>query len=230
MSHHEVEKFALKARIFHWVIVLSAFALALTGLFLYVPQFGGVAQDSYTRIIHRVAAVIFVAAPILYFPLSPKGSLSFLKRTFTWGKDDLEWVKAAPDYYFGGDESKMPPQDEMNSGQKLFSVVAVASYVGFFITGLIMWAFKGNVSPLTFNTSVLIHDVFFIAGGAMVLVHIYLGAIHPRMTESLRSMITGKVSVEYAKSHHGKWYKEIAGEAEEEEDRPARAGKAVGQV
>jgi len=25
-------------------------------------------------------------------------------------------------------------------------------------------------------------------------------------------MITGKVSVDYAKSHHGKWYDEISGE------------------
>lgn len=37
-----------------------------------------------------------------------------------------------------------------------------------------------------------------------------LGTIHPRMSESLRSMITGKVSEEYAKSHYGKWYEEIS--------------------
>jgi formate dehydrogenase subunit gamma len=39
---------------------------------------------------------------------------------------------------------------------------------------------------------------------------LYLGAIHPRMTESLKSMLKGKVSEEYAKSHHGKWYEEIS--------------------
>ena len=55
-----------------------------------------------------------------------------------------------------------------------------------------------------------------IVGGSMALLHLYLGAIHPRMTESLKSMITGKVSAEYAKSHHAKWYSEIT-EAEEVE-------------
>jgi cytochrome b subunit of formate dehydrogenase len=30
------------------------------------------------------------------------------------------------------------------------------------------------------------------------------------MTESLKSMLKGKVSEEYAKSHHGKWYEEIS--------------------
>ena len=218
MAHHEIEKYRLRARIFHWVIALSAFALALTGLFLYVPQFGVVAQDSYTRIIHRVAAVLFVGSPFIYFLFSPGGSLAFLKKTFSWGKDDIEWAKAAPDYYFGGDESKMPPQDEMNTGQKLFAVVAVACFIGFAITGALMWFFQGSISAGVFNASVIIHDIFFIAGGAMLLVHIYLGAIHPRMSEALKSMITGKVSVHYAKSHHGKWYKEVAGEEAEKTD------------
>ena len=215
MAQHEVEKFKLRTRWLHWIIVAAAFTLALTGLFLYVPQFGSVAQDSYTRIIHRVAAVVFVAAPLLYFLIAPKPSLSFLKKVFTWGKDDVEWLKAAPDYYFGGEESKMPPQPEMNSGQKLFALVAVVSFIGFLITGILMWVYKGTISSSAFEASAFVHDVCFIIGGSMTLVHIYLGAIHPRMTEALRSMIGGKVSVEYAKSHHGKWYAEIAGEEEE---------------
>jgi len=41
-------------------------------------------------------------------------------------------------------------------------------------------------------------------------VHIYLGTLHPRMNESFISMIRGKVSKEYAKSHYSKWYDKIA--------------------
>ena len=218
---HEVERFKLRSRWLHWVIAASALTLGLTGLFLYVPQFGPVAQDSVTRVIHRIAAVIFIGAPALYFLVAPAASLSFLKKVFTWGKEDLEWTKAAPDYYFGGEESKMPPQPEMNTGQKLFALVSVACFIGFLITGIIMWAFKGQVSSGAFNASVFVHDVCFILGGAMLLVHVFLGAIHPRMTESLRSMITGKVSAEYAKSHHGKWYEETTGAGEVAEESPS---------
>jgi len=62
----------------------------------------------------------------------------------------------------------------------------------------------------------IIHDLCFIVAGAMTLVHLYLGAIHPRMTESLKSMLKGKVSIEYAKSHHAKWLAELSkgGEAD----------------
>ena len=214
MTHHEVVKFTAGARWFHWVITAAALALAITGLFLYVPAFAGAAEGSYSRIIHRVAAVIFVAAPLLFFLTKPGGSLHFIKTIFSWGKDDIAWLKAAPDYYFGGSEKSMPPQPEINSGQKLWSLVAFLSAVGFIITGIFMWFLKDSLPAGVFNWMVVVHDLCFIAGGAMLLVHLYLGAIHPRMTESLKSMIGGKVSVEYAKSHHGKWYNEIAKGAE----------------
>lgn len=209
MTHHEVVKYTLAARWFHWVITITALVLAVTGIFLYVPWFSGLAVDSYSRIIHRVAAVLFVAAPVLFFLARPGRSLHFIKEIFTWGKADLAWLKAAPDYYFGGDESKMPPQPDMNTGQKLWAVVAFFSAAGFILTGLFMWFLKGTLSSEVFLWMTLIHNVCFIVGGAMTLVHLYLGAFHPRMTEALKSMVKGTVSTEYAKSHHGKWYEEV---------------------
>jgi formate dehydrogenase subunit gamma len=210
MEQNQVERFSAGARLFHWVVTISALVLAITGLFLYVPAFGGLAEDSYSRIIHRVAAVILVAAPLLFFLSRPGRALHFVKYIFSWGKDDIAWLKAAPDYYFGGDESKMPPQGEMNTGQKLWSLVAFLSVIGFIVTGALMWFAKESIPAELFLWATIIHDLCFIVAGAMTLVHLYLGAIHPRMTESLKSMLKGKVSEEYAKSHHGKWYAEIS--------------------
>jgi formate dehydrogenase subunit gamma len=214
MEHQEVERFSKGARLFHWTVTTAAIVLAITGLFLYVPAFGGLAEGSYSRIIHRVAAVILVAAPLLFFLSRPSRALHFVKYIFTWGKDDIAWLKAAPDYYFGGDEKKMPPQGEMNSGQKLWAVVAFISVIGFIATGAVMWFAKNSVPAELFLWATIVHDLCFIVAGAMTLVHVYLGAIHPRMTESLRSMLKGKVSEEYARSHHGKWYQEISKGAE----------------
>jgi|PlaIllAssembly_1097288.scaffolds.fasta_scaffold39966_3 formate dehydrogenase subunit gamma len=214
MAHQEVERFSKGARLFHWTVTITAIVLAVTGLFLWVPAFGSLAEDSYSRIIHRVAAVILVAAPLLFFISRPGRALHFVKYIFTWGKDDIEWLKAAPDYYFGGDEEKMPPQGEMNTGQKLWSLVAFLSVIGFVVTGTVMWFAKNSVPAELFLWTTIIHDLCFIVSASMTLVHLYLGAIHPRMTESLKSMLKGKVSEEYAKSHHGKWYKEISGDKE----------------
>ena len=210
MAHHEVERFSAGARVFHWVVTIAAIVLAITGLFLWVPAFGSLAEDSYSRIIHRVAAVILVAAPLLFFFSRPGRALHFVKYIFSWGKDDIAWLKAAPDYYFGGDEKKMPPQGEMNTGQKLWALVAFLSVIGFIVTGSLMWFAKTSIPAELFLWTTIIHDLCFIVAGAMTLVHLYLGAIHPRMTESLKSMLKGTVSEEYAKSHHGKWYERIS--------------------
>jgi formate dehydrogenase subunit gamma len=214
MERKEVERFSAGARWFHWVVTIAAITLAVTGLFLYVHAFSGLAEHSYSRIIHRIAAVILVAAPLLFFLSRPGRALHFVKYIFTWGKDDIEWLKAAPDYYFGGDERRMPPQGEMNSGQKLWALIAFISVIGFIVTGAVMWFAKSVVPAELFLWATIIHDVCFIVAGGMLLVHVYLGAIHPRMTESLRSMLKGKVSIEYAKSHHGKWLAEISKSAE----------------
>lgn len=212
----EIERFGKGSRWLHWIVVFSSLALLVTGIFLYVHQWGIVAEDGWTRLFHRIMGVVFVSIPVLYLLLTPGSSLSWIKKVFTWGKDDVEWLRAAPDYYFGGDESKMPPQPEMNSGQKLWALVAILCAVGLAITGMIMWFFKGDVPAGVFQVCIFFHDLFVIVGGSFTLLHFYLGAIHPRMTESLKSMIGGRVSVEYAKSHHGKWYNEIT-KAEEVE-------------
>lgn len=203
-QEQEIEYYRRGIRWLHWVEAAVFIALAITGLFLYIPQLGVGAQDGYVRIIHRVAAVIFIAAPLIYFLTNMKDALVITKAIFTPEKDSIKWIKAAPDYYFGGSEEKMPAQGAMNPGQKLWAITVFLGGIGFVVTGITMWAFKGESSGL-FLASVFAHDVLFIVVGSFLLVHIYLGALHPRMTESMYSMITGKISIGYAESHHGKW-------------------------
>jgi formate dehydrogenase subunit gamma len=201
----DVERFRKRAIFQHWWIVACSLLLGITGLFMFLSWVSPGAWGGYAGVVHRIGAVGFVAMPVLYFLINPRSSLEWLKETFTWGVDDLGWLQAAPTYYFGGPEEAMPPQGRSNTGQKLWMLVVVVTGVIFVVTGGFMWfAPSGNIA-----WAVILHDVAFIVGGAMLLVHIALAAFHPRMSEALRSMTTGKASVKYAKSHHGKWYEEI---------------------
>jgi len=206
----EVERYRKPTRILHWVHSGAFVVLFLTGLILFIPGLSILAQDSITRIIHRLAVVLFVAAPLIYIPMNLRSTMRGIKEAFTWGSGDLEWLKAAPRYYFLNDEEAMPPQGHMNTGQKLWWLMVLVLGGLFFITGLIMWAFKEAAPGALLEWMVLIHDVAFIAAGCMFFVHIYLSVIHPLMKGSLNSMTKGKVSADYAKSHHGKWYREIS--------------------
>ena len=205
-----VERYRTRAIIHHWWIVVWALLLGLTGIFLFVPWFSPAAAGGWSRLAHRISAVLFVAGPVIYALFNSKNTLQWIKETLTWKKADLGWLKAAPSYYFGSDAVPMPPQERSNTGQKLWMLVALTAGMIFVITGAIMWFFKDTVSAGVFQWSVFVHDLAFIFAGSMFLVHVALGAFHPRFPEALRSMITGKVSREYAQSHHGKWYEEIS--------------------
>jgi formate dehydrogenase subunit gamma len=205
-----VERFKKRTIWFHWVHTAAFLVLLVTGAILFFPGLGGPAAGGITRSIHRIAVVFFVGAPIVYFIINPRMSLRFIKETFTWGTSDFRWICHAPDYYFGGDEEKMPPQGHVNTGQKMWQFIVLATGVLFLVSGFFMWFLKDVLSPGFFQWFVIIHDIAFVLALLMLLVHIYLGVIHPRMTESLRSMWDGKISRTYARNHYGKWYDEVS--------------------
>ena len=204
------ERFKKRTIWLHWIHTVAFLVLIVTGAILFFPGIGGPAEGGMTRLIHRAAVVIFVAIPLIYSVLNPRTALHFIKETLTWGKDDIGYMQAAPLYYFGGAEEKMPPQGQVNSGQKMWQFIVLGTGILFFISGLIMWFFKDTVSAGVFQWCVVVHDIAFLLAFLMLLVHVYTGVIHPRMTESLRSMWDGKISAKYAKSHYGKWYDKIA--------------------
>jgi formate dehydrogenase gamma subunit len=204
-----VLRFSLPGRIYHWTVAFLIILMGITGLIFFVPGWGAAAVGGWAGAIHRVCAYLFVLVLILYFVSFPKKSLDYIKESFTWTKDDLAWAGAALDYYTGGDESKMPPQGHINAGQKIWQLITIICGIIFLITGAIMCFAKGYVPPVIFQWTLFTHALVFIIGGCMLIVHIVLGTVHPRMSESFRSIITGKVSEEYAKSHYGKWYEKI---------------------
>jgi len=205
----EVEKYSKPTRILHWVHLVSFCILFLTGLVLFIPQLGLLAQDSVTRVIHRIFAAIFIIAPLIYIPMNWEATKRGIKEAFSWGASDIGWLKAAPRYYFSGDERNMPPQGSMNTGQRLWWLIVLVSSVIFIITGLIMWFAKTSAPAAVLQWMVFIHDIAFILAGTMLLLHIYLGLFHPLMNEAWKAIHKGTISAEYAKKHHAKWYEEI---------------------
>lgn len=210
MAARTIEKYSKQTRILHWIHTTAFVLLFLTGLVIFVPGLSFIAEGGWTKIVHRIAAALFVIIPVIFMIINWKSSWRSIKQAFTWGSDDIGWLKAAPRYYFLNDESQMPPQDEMNTGQKLWWFVTLASGVVFVITGALMLFAKDAAPQGLMQWTVLIHDIAFIASGTMLFVHIYLAAIHPLMKEAWGSMIGGKISAEYARSHHGKWYARIS--------------------
>jgi len=206
-----VVRFTAGERIAHWMHFVAFTVLLGTGLFLYVPAlqpFTIGAAGAASRLAHRAAALLFMAAPLVYLVWSPREFFSSLKDAFTWGPDDLGWLRAAWCYYTRGYACDMPPQGKYNAGQKFNALTQIITFNLFWITGFIMWFGKGTVPPTLFMWCVVIHDLSMIATVALFLLHLYLVAVHPLMRESITAMFEGTVTEEFAREHHGKWLAE----------------------
>jgi formate dehydrogenase subunit gamma len=216
MTLNEVEKYRLPVRILHWVHSGAFILLLLTGMMLYLPRATFHSLERWTHPVHLVAAVVFIGAPLLYLIILPASALRGLRQAFTWGKNDLKWLVAAPRYYFLGDEKNMPPQGLLNSGQKLWWLLTIISGIAFTASGAVMWFFVKSAPAPVLSRMSLVHDISFIVAGAMFLLHLYLGAFRPKVQEAWKAMTKGKISTEYAESHHGKWYADNYGEKKEQ--------------
>lgn len=102
----------------------------------------------------------------------------------------------------------MPPQGRINPGQKGWQLITVVTGVIFLVSGILMMS-KDSLPPGVFQWAIVAHDVAFILVLLVFLGHVYLATFHPRMTESLRAMLDGKISPKYARSHYARWYEEI---------------------
>jgi formate dehydrogenase gamma subunit len=147
--------------------------------------------------------------PLLYLLLSPKAAWQGIKLAFRWGVEDLEWVRAAPEYYYLHEERAMPPQGFLNTGQKAWWLAAIVLGPILAVTGVLLWAFEASAAAQFYQLLLFYHTVSFIIIGNMFLVHVYLAVIHPInrpwKAGPWGAMTGGKVTAEYARSHHGKW-------------------------
>jgi formate dehydrogenase subunit gamma len=200
-------------RLVHWLHTAAFALLMVTGVILYAPWLSNsmaTGDGGYVvRLVHRIGAVAFMLVPVFYVLFSPREFVAAMKRVFTWGREDLGWLQAAPAYYFLGDEEAMPPQDKYNTGQKLFYLVVVVCMLGFILTGLLMWFGKGLIPVWMFQWSVFVHDLCTVAYGAFFLVHFALSVMHPLMRGALNGMLFGWMPEDYVKHHHAKYYEEL---------------------
>ncbi|ETI69976.1 formate dehydrogenase subunit gamma [Neobacillus vireti] len=202
-----IRRYQLADMLMHWAVAIGFVLALITG---YLIFFKGTATllDNSTgltlRLVHRIGAVFFVAAPIVYFIFSKK-RFGFLA-VFKWDKSDLGWLKAAPKHYFIGGDG-MPPQAKYNTGQKLYYLFALVFGLLLAATGFALWFnwFTGAVGLFM----VVVHDVSALVITLFFGVHVYLSAVHPRERIAFNAMVTGYMEREYAEHHHELWYNKI---------------------
>lgn len=208
-------------RYVHLLVAVTFVALFLTGLPLIFEPLAFLAAGGWSRILHRVAAVGFMAVPLLYFIVDREGMKELLKESFTYDKDDLRWLSHMGRYFLGN-AADMPPQGRLNAGQKLHHAAVIILGAGVVFSGVFVWASAGTMSDTLLSWSMLIHNVSMIGLVLLLIGHIYFTVVYKALT----SMHTGYVPKADAEIEHPKWVAEI--EAQEAEARAAQQPSGTG--
>lgn len=203
-------------RYVHLLLATSFTILLLTGLALVWNPLSFLAEGGLSRLIHRVAAVGFIAVPLLYVAVDRKGARELIRESFTYDKDDVRWATSMYRYVMGH-AVDMPPQGRLNAGQKFHHAAVMVLSAGVVISGVLLWGFKSSLSASLLAWTVVIHDV---SVGALVLLligHLYFTVVYKALT----SMHTGYVPKTDAQIEHAKWVAEMEQENSGPEEAPA---------
>lgn len=210
MSKHQnklIRRYHLADLLMHWSVAIGFVLALITGYLIFFKGSATLLDNEAgngLRLVHRIGAVFFVAAPLLYLLFSKK-RMGWLY-AFKWGKSDLGWLKAAPKHYFIGGDS-MPPQGKYNTGQKLYYLFVLVFGFVLAVSGFALWFdwFTGAAGTVM----IVVHDIAALILALFFGVHVYLAAIHPRESVGFNAIVTGFMDREYAKHEHKLWYDEV---------------------
>jgi formate dehydrogenase subunit gamma len=206
MSGSELERFTYVERIVHWLVGLSFVFLLLTGLAFSHPRLFWITTllggGQTARMLHPWAGLLF--------------AISFVAMFVLWMRDmrvdasDRAWLGAIR-HYATHDKARVPPAGKYNGGQKLFFWAVSVLALVYLLSGVPLWRPAGLLGLGPFyggvvNTARLLHYVATVAGGLLLIVHVYLGTI--AYPGTLGGMLHGSVSRAWAKLHHPLWHKE----------------------
>jgi formate dehydrogenase subunit gamma len=215
MAVRWIQRFTTVQQWTHALFGLSFMLLMTTGAFLFAPQLQAFtigAAGLASRFLHRVGAVGLVAAALAYLIFDFRNFREDLRTLFSWSREDLQWLTGAVTrYYWGGEKGDMPEEGRYNPGQKLYSAVQAIGFAVTLTTGLILWFGSGVLPPGLFQISVIVHSIAAVIATLFFIGHLYMTTAHPMTKESITAMVTGKVTEDYARVHHPKWYEEVAG-------------------
>ena len=194
-----IVRFDVVQRTVHWVNALLFGILMLTALPLYFGSIESViGRRALLAEIHLWAGLV-LPLPILVSLVGPWGARlrRDVRRINLWTRDETRWLRSLG-------RNAPPVLDKFNPGQKLNAIFTAGAIVVMLATGCILKWF--GVFPVPWRTgATFIHDAFAFVVFLVVFGHVAFALTHP---PSLRSMVRGWVTEDWAAAHAPLWLEE----------------------
>lgn len=180
--------------------------MILTGACLYVPQLVALVGRRALLVRIHVDAGLALPVPLLASVLGPwgKGLRADIRRLNRWSASDRRWLRAQ----LRREPVSRAAVGKFNAGQKLLAAFTLGVMGVTLMTGCIMRWFY--LWPLSWRSgATFVHDLVAYIFVAAVIGHVLMAVTHP---SALRSMLTGRVSRDWAKRHAKSWLEEVEAE------------------
>lgn len=190
-------------RAVHWTVVICFFLVALSGIALFFPTLQWLTQTFGTpqmgRILHPFLGVLtFVMLMFMFF--------RFVKHNLP-EREDVSWVKNIVEV-LKGNEHHVADVGKYNAGQKMMFWTIMSLIFVLLVSGIIIWRpWFADYFPIpAIRYGLLIHAVVAIVLIHAILIHIYMAFW---VKGSIKGMIEGRVSQQWARKHHPRWYRKL---------------------
>jgi formate dehydrogenase subunit gamma len=197
-------RFRWSTRALHWSVALTFVLCLATGLPIWTPVFGWLAflfgGLQVCRWLHPWTGIAFSGLMLLQF---------------------LDWVRAMrmtpADRRFVGLrrfvsymrwEGHDDEVGKFNGGQKALFWLSSLAALGVLLTGVVLW-YPNLFGDLVRQAAWLLHDLTFILFTLLIIGHVYLGIVEPG---TIKAMIEGTVSRDWARLNHPAWYRDVTGD------------------
>jgi formate dehydrogenase subunit gamma len=198
----EIVRHKLSSRLIHWGVALFFMVALLTGMPIWSPVFGWMAELfgglGVCRWLHAWSGIAFAVLTLVMVG--------------AWIKDmhfDEHDKKFSMVEYMKFQGESDPETGKYNAGQKLFFWMAAVAMLVVLFSGIPLWwpnRFGWGLRQLC----LVVHDAGFVFWFVAIVGHVYLGTAAEPGT--FRSMTRGTVTRAWAKLHHPRWFRDVTGE------------------
>ena len=203
-ANEQILRYRPGQRLVHLLLSTTFLLLLFTGLVILWRPLTILDFGPLSRYLHRLGAIGFIMVPLLYVIVDWPGAKELIIESFTYDRDDWEWLKQSPQYFMGR-ATGMPPQGRLNAGQKIHHAGVII--VSFFVvaSGLVMWLLSGGINQGLMAATVIVHDLSMMILTILLVGHLYFTFVYKAMS----GMTTGYIDRASAALEHAKWVEEI---------------------
>ena len=195
----------------HWTHGVGTLVLLVTGFALgafFIPSLLTQRQVWAAMNVHFVAVVVFLFGTFYYGANAFMSGERFREHLPT--KNAFKFTVQHYGRLLGNKKYDMPPEEKYFESEKLAFLLALASTGLIIVTGLI------KVAAHVFDVPVWVmfvvtptHDVAMVAMAVFFVAHVLFAAILPMGWPMLRSMFTGYLPLDNAKTEHAGWVADL---------------------